>query len=140
MVAVSTRNRWGAQILRYGIAGGAAVAVHLAVLVGLVELFGLPKTISSLIGFCSAIPLNYWLQHSYVFSCTQDHGRFFTRYLIATLATATANTALFGALVALDVMPYVMVQILVTVFIFVVNFFWNRVYTFKSRGGDAYDE
>jgi putative flippase GtrA len=55
------------------VAGSAAAATHLAVLVGFTEQLG------SEIGFCCATPVNYLLQHRYVFARRSRHIKAFAR-------------------------------------------------------------
>ena len=55
-----------AEFIKYSIAGFAAAATHLAVLAGLVQLTPAPKPMASAIGFCCAIPVNYIIQHRFV--------------------------------------------------------------------------
>lgn len=132
MSSISGKKGWGPQILRYGIAGAAALGTHLLVLVVLVEFVGAPKVLSSLIGFLAAIPVNYILQHRFVFSVSSGHRKFLTRYLLVTLTMALMNTVLFSVLVFADVIPYVAAQILVTGVVFLANFVVNRIYTFGT--------
>ena len=96
LLACSPERRILAQFTRYGIAGGAAVGVHLTVLVVLVELAGTPAVIASLVGFACATLVNYALQHRYVFSRSSGHRLYFPRYMAVTLVTMTLNTACSG--------------------------------------------
>ena len=59
-------QRSGVQVHRRGgavrpllLSGGAAVATHLAVLIALTELAGMPSTLASAVGFAYAVPVNY---------------------------------------------------------------------------------
>ncbi len=121
------------QFFRYGVAGAAALGTHLLVLVILVELMGLAKYLSSLIGFLCAIPVNYAIQHTFVFGRRNGHTMYVQRYLLVTFAMAVANTVLFAFLVMLDFVPYIVVQVIVTGVIFVINFKINRSFTFSLR-------
>lgn len=117
------------QLVRYVIAGGTAAATHLLVLVLLVELAGCPATLASALGFAAATPVNYGLQHRFVFRRSGGHGRFFTRYLAVTAATMALNTALFALLAAW--LPYLLAQVVTIGMIVLVNFLLNRHVTFR---------
>lgn len=125
-------NSMWMQFLRYVLAGGAALTTHLVILVLLVEAAEMLKPVSSLIGFLCAIPVNYLLQHRYVFARTSGHGIYIGRYLFVTLGMAVANTVIFAFIVSLDVAPYVIVQISVTALIVIANYLVNRSFTFRT--------
>lgn len=118
-------------------AGSIAAATHLVVLVGLTEMVGLAESLASAIGFCCATPVNYLLQHRYVFSSKALHRKAFSRYLAVTLATLGLNVALFYVLLKAVNLHYVVIQIFVIGVLFVVNFLINRTYTFAATRPDG---
>lgn len=122
-----------AQLVRYGLAGSAAALTHLVVLVLLVELAGCPKTLASALGFAAATPVNYGLQHRFVFRRRGRHGRFLARYLGVTGATLGLNTVLFALFTTGLGVPYLPAQVGTIGIIVLVNFTLNRQFTFASR-------
>ncbi|MEM7212310.1 MAG: GtrA family protein [Pseudomonadota bacterium] len=120
------------QFLAYAVAGSIAAVTHIAVLAGLVELVNLPATLASGIGFCCAVPVNYGLQHRYVFASKVPHRKAFFRYLAVTLAALALNLALFHTLLKITELHYTAAQILVIGLVFVVNFLANRAYSFAG--------
>ncbi len=120
----------GIQFLRYGFAGGASVLTHVFVLYLLVETVQTDKTLASAIGFACAIPVNYLLQHSFVFERNGRHQQYFFRYIAVTLAAMGLNTALFNIGVTVFHFNYLATQIAVIALVFVVNFAINRTFTF----------
>lgn len=121
------------EFLRYLVAGGAAAATHLAVLAGLVQLSGAPKPMASAIGFCCAIPVNYIIQHRYVFQRSRGHSYYFVRYLAVTLTLMMVNVILFWIFTEIFGIFYILSQILVIGVIVIVNFLLNRAFTFADR-------
>jgi putative flippase GtrA len=119
------------QFLRYGVAGGAAALTHLAVLVLLTEA-GVPATLASAIGFCCAVPVNYVLQHRFVFKRSSRHLVFFPRYVSITLLTLGLNTVLFWLLTAGLGLFYVASQIVTIALIVPLNYVLNRSFTFSD--------
>jgi putative flippase GtrA len=119
-----------AQFARYGIAGGAAVGVHLAVLVILVELAGSPAVMATVVGFACGTIVNYALQHRFVFSRCSGHGWYFPRYVAVTMATMALNTALFWALTSGLGVFYLASQVITIGIVVPVNFAINRSFTF----------
>jgi putative flippase GtrA len=121
------------QFLRYGVSGGAAALTLVIVLVALVELAGCPSTLASAIGFACATPVNYLLQHRFVFGRSRNHRVFFPRYLGVTLATLGLNTLLFWLLTHPLGLFYLASQILTVAAIVPINFAINREFTFARR-------
>lgn len=120
------------QILRYGIAGGTAVATHLAVLAALVELFACPATLASALGFACATPVNYVLQHRFVFGSSRRHDVALMRYLTVTFTTLGLNTAIFWLLYSGLGLYYLLAQIGTIAIVVPLNFAANRTFTFRS--------
>jgi putative flippase GtrA len=121
------------QLVRYTLAGGAAVVTHLVILSLLVELTTINKTLASAIGFACAIPVNYLLQRRFVFHSSDAHGILFVRYILVTLSTMTLNALSFWILAEALMIHYVTAQIITTALVFAMNFILNRFYTFNNR-------
>jgi putative flippase GtrA len=121
------------QFLRYGVAGSAAAATHLAVLVLLTELAAVPSTLASALGFACAVPVNYALQHRFVFNAgSSRHLLLFSRYVAVTLLTMALNVGLFWVLTSGLGIFYVLSQIITIGVIVPLNFVINRSYTFAE--------
>jgi putative flippase GtrA len=120
------------QFTRYGVSGGAAVGIHLAVLVILVELAGSPPVVASVVGFACGTFVNYVLQHRFVFSRSGSHRSYFSRYLAVTLATMGLNTAVFWGLASGLGVFYLASQVITIGIVVPVNFTINRSFTFAS--------
>ena len=121
------------EFLRYILAGVIALAAHICVMVVCVEGFGLSKPLASTLGLVASLPVNYGLQHFYVF---RARGRLFGRfqiYLGLTLATACLNALLMTLATTRTAIPYPIAQIFVTGAIFLLNFAGNRALTFAWR-------
>ncbi len=120
------------QFGRYGLAGGASALTHLIVLSVLVEFVGVDKTLASTLGFLCAIPVNYLLQHRFVFARQGRHGWFFAKYLTVTLVGLGLNSGLFLLGAGVFGFHYLPTQVVVIGMIFVANFFINREFTFAD--------
>ena len=120
------------QLGRYTVAGGTALATHVAVLSLLVELTPINKTLASAVGFACAVPVNYSLQHRFVFNSRGMHGVRFVRYVLVTLSTMTLNALAFWTLAEILHVYYVTAQLTTTALIFMMNFVVNRFYTFAD--------
>ena len=117
---------------RYLVAGCIAVAIHLAVLVVMVERFAVNPTLATSAGFVMACIVNYLLQQAWVFRAEGRHRVFFVRYVVVTGCTLALNILLFWLIHQFWGLWYFAAQILVTGFIFLLNFAVNRLYTFGA--------
>lgn len=125
------------QFTRYGLSGSAAVGVHLAMLVVLVELVGTPAVMASLVGFVCGTVVNYALQHRFVFSRSGGHGWYFPRYVAVTLITMMLNTGVFWVLYSGLGVFYLASQVITIGIVVPINFAINCTFTFASRAGAA---
>jgi putative flippase GtrA len=83
-------------------------------------------------GYWFSLPVNYLLQHFYVFRAKGHIATNFSKYLALTFATATLNAILMWLMTTRTPIPYPAAQIMITALIFVANFFGNRGFTFGS--------
>jgi putative flippase GtrA len=120
------------QLVRYVLVGLLAVAVHYAVLIGLVEATALRKLPASVSGFCLAIPVNYYFQHSWVFRSGSAHATALPRYLVVTACGLIINAIAFSAMLGLSV-PYLLAQAVAIVLVTGFNFIANRAFTFDTH-------
>lgn len=121
------------QFARYFISGCLALAVHLAVLALLVELFAIPAIAATAAGFVVGLVVNYAIQHAWVFRVDGEHERFFVRYVLITIVTFILNMVLFWVGHQVIGLWYPVAQIAATGIVFVLNFGINRLYTFSPR-------
>ena len=121
------------ELFRYGVSGSIAVAVWLAVLVIMVEVFKINETIASQIGFICATPINYTLQKVYVFKSSAERGSRFMLYCAITVTTLGINTMLFWLILNYTDLHYTLVQIVTTIIIVFLNYYANRTFTFAER-------
>nr|WP_294546094.1 GtrA family protein [uncultured Rhodopila sp.] len=119
-----------AAFLRYAIAGGLALALHLIVLQSLLSI-ACPALPASAIGFVLACALNYTLQKLWVFRSSRAHAVALPRYVGITTVMLGVNTLLFGLLHGLGLAPLA-AQTATTGCVFVLNFLGNRRFTFGA--------
>jgi len=120
------------QFIKYVICGGLSALSHLILLWIGVEIFALPKTLSSFIGFCVGSIINYSLQHRIVFKKSGDHGLFFKRYVLVTSVMQIVNIGMFWGLITYSSIQYILAQIIVIGFVFICNYIINSTYTFMK--------
>jgi putative flippase GtrA len=117
----------------YTVAGGIATAVHYAVLVALVELFGLAAAPSAFAGALCGAVVSYGVNRLLTFTrSTARHTQALPRFMAIALFGAVLN----GALVWLGVRQfgwhYLVAQALATVLVLGLTFRLNRIWTFAQ--------
>lgn len=117
--------------IRYLIGGAAATMAHISILMLLVELFNIDPSISTSIGFCIAVVVNYNFQYHWTFVSTDPHSRIFPRYVIVTFVMLGVNLTIFLMLTRFGRLPYIYAQLIATALVMVCNFAINRQYTFR---------
>jgi len=120
-------------ILKYGLAGLAAVATHLLILHVLVRFLSVDPVLASALGFVGSLPVNFLMQQYVVF---KQRGRSFIRvlkYLAVTLVTGLINVGLYWFVFDVVGVNYLLSQIFVTAVIAVLNFAGNMRFTFGIR-------
>ena len=123
------------SLVKYGVAGGSAVAVWMLVLFVLVQFFAVDEVIASGIGFLSCLPVNFLIQQHYVFKTADHKLRRALRYLAVTAVGGLINLVLYWLAVDVAQIQYLLAQIFVTGVVAVFNFVGNKVYTFKDEPG-----
>lgn len=120
------------MLFRYLIAGGLATLTHFIVLISLVESFSTNPTFASFVGFIAAVMVNYPIQYYFVFYGVESHFIVFGKYLTVTIVTMMLNLSLFFLLFEVLMVWYILSQIISTIIIIIVNFFLNKLITFKN--------
>ncbi|HEX2115876.1 MAG TPA: GtrA family protein [Alphaproteobacteria bacterium] len=121
------------RVMRYGLAGATALTAHLVVLSALVELAGWQETVSSGAGFLCAVPINFWLQRTFVFRSQGACLLQFGRYALVTATTLALNIAAFAALVEWLRLHYVTAQVISTGAALAANFVLNQHVAFATK-------
>ena len=121
------------QFFWYIVAGAIATAVHYAVLIGLVELLGLPAAPSAVVGALCGAVVSYFLNRRMTFV---DSGAGHIQALPRFIAIALLGASLNGLLVWLGVQQlgwhYLLAQALATVLVMGLTFRLNRLWTFAQ--------
>lgn len=118
-------------LVRYGVAGACAAITHLLIFELLLRFTAVEILLASAIGFIFAIAVNYPLQYFWTFQSSSAHGQAFGRYLAVTMLMLAANIWLMYLLLPLLPIPPTLCQALVIVIVFIINFLFNRSFTFN---------
>jgi putative flippase GtrA len=122
-------RRFDSRLGRYFLVGCFAAAVWFAVMIVGVEAFAVRKPIASTIGFLVAVLVNYALQRRITFASEARHLRAAPSFFAGACLMAVVNLALFSLLSGY--INYVVAQVLTTMAVFLLNYEFNRRYTFR---------
>jgi putative flippase GtrA len=124
------------QFLRYIVAGGSALGLHLLLMTILIETGSSGEIAASAAGFIAGCLLNYTLQYYITFASEVNHQSAVLRYTAVTLAMLILNLLIFKALLMLTGSSWVTAQLLASGVVFVGNFLINRRFTFAAAYAD----
>jgi putative flippase GtrA len=119
------------KFYRYALFGSVAVAVHLTIMILLIEQLVMAEPIASQIGLLTGIVTNYFLQRTYTFSSNVSHVVALPLFLIMSLIGTVINFVIFGAL--LPYMHYVIAQCIAILVVFLMNFTISNTFLFRQR-------
>lgn len=114
----------------YVIVGATSVAVQFATLAFLVENLALNPAFSSGMAFFMGCLVQYLLLYYWTFRSKGHHKAIVGRYALVTTVTLVLNVLIFWGLTDLIGMRYLESQALAASGISLLNFFFNRSYTF----------
>jgi putative flippase GtrA len=117
------------QMVRFGLVGLAATAIHAVMLLFLVEVVGMGPVLASVPAFLTALAISFLVNHHWTFVAEGAYGRYFSRYAVVSAAGLILNVAIMYGTVTLMHKPYVaglgMVIVLVPLFSFLLQRYWT---------------
>jgi putative flippase GtrA len=115
----------------YTLAGGVATAVHYAVLLVLVEVFGFSPAPSAAVGALCGAAVSYLINRHITFpGTTVRHQQAIPRFVAVAVAGALLNGGLVWAGVHLLAWHYLAAQALATILVLGLTYRLNRSWTF----------
>ena len=119
------------RLVRYGISGGTAAAVHFGVLAALVEFTGRRPVIASAVGFLCGFVVSYTLQRRWVFATDRTHGFTFPRFALVIGLGLAINTVVLWVGTEYLEHHYALVQLAAFVLVPLNNYVLNSLWTFR---------
>lgn len=119
------------QFTSYFTGGVLAVALHLSVLLLLVERFGVAPVLATSVGFALGVCVNYYYQYYITFKSARSHKQALPIFVLLAVIMLQLNFVIFWLLWEKLGVHYVMAQIVSTGVVFLANFTINKRYTFR---------
>ncbi len=120
------------QFLRFLLVGGAATALHYAVMIALVEAVGVAAPAAAAAGFLAGAVVSYLANRAFTFQSEADLGAGLFRYAMVMGVGLLLNVALVWGLTGLGA-SYLLAQIAATGLVLFWNFFAARAFVFEGR-------
>lgn len=120
------------QFFRYAIVGALGTAIHMGMLIALVELFRVEPVISSTIGFIVTLIVSYALNYFWTFRSRHPHAYSLPRYAVVSVLGLLLNAAIMYLTVHVLEWWYVLGQLCVVFVVPISNFILNVLWSFRS--------
>lgn len=119
------------QFTSYFSGGVLAVALHLSILLLLVEYFAVTPVLATSIGFVLGASLNYYYQYYITFKSARSHKQALPLFMLLAVIMLQLNSAIFWSILTYTNMHYLAAQIISTGAVFIANFNINKRFTFR---------
>lgn len=117
--------------IRYTLTGGVATGAHYALLLILVEAFGVPAALSAAAGALCGAGVAYLGNRRFTFTgSAARHGHAIPRFVLVAALGAALNGLIVGAGVSVFAWHYLAAQVAATVVVLGLTYRLNRVWTF----------
>lgn len=125
------------QAARFGVVGVAATALHVALVLLLVEGPGVPPLSANALAFCAALALSYFGNHGWTFAASGRHRRHFPRFAAVALAGLALNQGIMAVAVAGLGLDYRIGLAVVVAVVPALSFLANRAWAFGPTAAPA---
>jgi putative flippase GtrA len=118
------------QFSTFVVIGALATAIQYAILIGLTEYLRIRPVWASSCGYAISALLNYYLNYRITFRSAKAHRRALPCFLAISTIGLFLNSTAVWALSERAALPYLVAQVVATVFVLVWNFSANKKWTF----------
>ena len=118
------------QMVKYGLVGLSATAIHGSVLFFLVEKLAVGPVLASIPAFLTALVTSFLINHHWTFAINGGYWRYFSRYTAVSAAGLILNIAIMYGAVSLMHQPYAVGLGVVIIFVPLISFLLQRHWTF----------
>lgn len=120
------------QLIRFGIIGLCAAAVHFGILIALVEIKHFNPLVANIFAFFISFQISYWGHRSWTFyGTTVSHRIAFPKLLLIGSTNFAANEGLFYIFLTVFNLPYPVAQFLVLTILPIANFTLGKYWVFR---------
>lgn len=124
------------QMVKFGVVGLTATAIHTVVLLFLVEKLEVGPVLASVPAFLTALVISFLINHHWTFLAKGTYSRYFSRYAVVSAAGLILNIAIMYGTVSLMHKPYIVGLGMVIVLVPLFSFLLQRCWTFGRSLGE----
>jgi putative flippase GtrA len=128
---MALNNKLLSQLMRFGVIGASAAAVHFSIVVMMVEGGLLQPLLANVIAFMVAFQVSYFGHRLWTFQAQTQHRTAFPRLLLVSGTTFMANEGLFYLFMTLFKMPYASALFLVLAILPLFTFTASKLWVFR---------
>ena len=122
-----------AQLFRFGIVGAIATAVHISVVVSLVESTVISDPlVANIVAFCCAVLVSYFGHNYWTFQHRQHSTKQFARFVLITLSALGLNQIILYVATRLIGLDYKIGLIFVILLVPIFTYFLARLWVFRT--------
>jgi putative flippase GtrA len=125
------------QFSSFAVVGVVATSSHYALLIGLVEIFGISAVPAALVGFCAGGTVSYLLNRRHVFRSNAPHEEAITRFATVAIVGFGLTYLFMSLFVEKAHIPYLLAQVVTTGIVMFWNFVAHKMWTFRSGAETA---
>lgn len=119
------------QLIRFGIVGLAAAALHFGIVVFMVQMWLIEPLIANVFAFAFSFQVSYWGHRLWTFQGTTTlHRDAFPKLFFIQVLNFAANESLFYSFLSLD-LPYPIALILVLTLLPIFTFVSSKLWVFR---------
>jgi putative flippase GtrA len=119
------------QVIRFGLVGCSACAVHFVVVISLVPL-GMNPLIANIFGFMVAFAVSYFGHTLWTFNHGKS-GRSLLKFGLVAVLSFIVNEGLFYLLLSFSLMPYEIALLLVLFLLALMTFMLSKFWAFSEN-------
>ena len=120
-----------AQLFRFGIVGLTAAAIHISIVIALVQHAQLVPLVANAFAFCISFQMSYWGHRLWTFNDTDTlHRTALPKLLIVQILNFIANESLFYVFLSLNI-PYPVALVFVLTILPIFTFVSSKLWVFR---------
>ena len=121
------------QFITFAGVGAIGTAGHYLTLLILVQIFLLNPVLATTIGFIVGALINYQLNYNVTFKSNKPHYETMIKFFTIALISGVLNSYLMFIGLKLTSLNYFIIQIFATTLVLVLNFVFNKIWTFAEK-------
>lgn len=120
------------QIMRFGVVGTFAAAIHFSIVVSLVELCRMDPLTANVIAFLFAFQVSYWGHRRWTFrGTTVNHQIAVPRLLIVATFSLVVNQLIFFIFLNVFKLPYMLALFFTLIILPIATFILGKIWIFR---------